>query len=67
MIVVAGKSGTGKSTLINNFLALDSSQAAESRLQPTSVTKDVKVYNGEVSDVLVRAIDMTGLHARRRT
>ena len=63
VIVVGGKSGTGKSTLINTFLTLDSSKAAESRLQPTSVTKDVEVYNGEVNGVLVRAVDMPGLHA----
>ena len=54
VIVVAGKSGTGKSTLINNFLALDRSRAAEARLKPTSVTEKVKVYNGEVNGVLVR-------------
>jgi GTPase Era involved in 16S rRNA processing len=63
VIVVAGKSGTGKSTLINNFLGLDGSNAAETRLQPTSVTHDVKVYKGEVNGVLVRAVDMPGLHA----
>ena len=67
VIVVGGKSGTGKSTLINNFLTLDSSKAAESRLQPTSVTKNVKVYNGKVNGVLVRAVDMPGLHARRHS
>ena len=67
VIVVAGKSGTGKSTLINNFLALDGSRAAEARLQPTSVTKEVKRYDGEVNGVLIRAIDMPGLHARRHT
>ena len=67
VIVVAGKSGTGKSTLINNFLALDPSRAAEARLQSTSVTKDVKRYDEEVNGVLVRAVDMPGLHARGHT
>ena len=65
VIVVGGKSGTGKSTLINNFLTLDSSKAAEARIQPTSVTDNVRMYKGEVSGVLVRAVDMPGLHARR--
>ena len=64
VVVVAGKSGTGKSTLINNFLKLDGSNAAKSRLQPTSVTQEVKRYDGEVNGVLVRAVDMPGLHAR---
>ena len=65
VVVVAGKSGTGKSTLINNFLALGRNEAAENRLKPTSVTDNVKVYNGEVNDVCIRAVDMPGLHARR--
>ena len=64
VVVVAGKSGTGKSTLINNFLALEGSNAAKTRLQPTSVTEEVKRYDGEVNGVLVRAVDMPGLHAR---
>ena len=34
VIVVGGKSGTGKSTLINNFLSLEGSEAAERRRQP---------------------------------
>ena len=65
VLVVAGKSGTGKSTLINNFLALDGDNAAESRLHPTSVTSNVRRYDGEVNDVPIRAIDMPGLHARK--
>ena len=66
-MVVAGKSGTGKSTLINNFLSLDKNKAAESRLQPTSVTKEVKRYDGKVNGVPIRAVDMPGLHARRHS
>ena len=65
VLVVAGKSGTGKSTLINNFLSLDGDKAAESRLQPTSVTSEVRRYDGEVNGVPIRAIDMPGLHARK--
>ena len=65
VVVVGGKSGTGKSTLINNFLTLDGKEAAKARIQPRSVTHNVKVYKGEVSGVCVRAVDMPGLHARR--
>ena len=65
VLVVAGKSGTGKSTLINHFLSLDGDKAAESRLQPTSVTSEVRRYDGEVNGVPIRAIDMPGLHARK--
>ena len=64
VVVVAGKSGAGKSTLINNFLTLDKHEAAKTGLQPTSVTKDVKEYKGEVNGIPIRAIDMPGLHAR---
>ena len=69
VVVVGGKSGTGKSTLINNFLSLGGNEAAEARIQPTSVTHNVKVYQGEVSQsgVRVRAVDMPGLHARRHS
>ena len=67
VMVVAGKSGTGKSTLINNFLALDSNKAAESLLQLTSVTKEVARYDGEVNGVLIRAVDMPSLHTRRHS
>ena len=67
VVVVCGKSGTGKSTLINNFLTLDRKKAAEARIQPTSVTHSVKVYEEEVSGVRVRAVDMPGLHARRHS
>ena len=65
VIIVGGKSGTGKSTLINSFLTLDGSNAAEARIQPTSVTDNVRMYKGEVNGNLVRAVDMPGLHARR--
>ena len=64
IVVVAGKSGAGKSTLINNFLTLGKDEAAKTGLQPTSVTKNVKEYKGEVNGIPIRAIDMPGLHAR---
>ena len=64
VVVVAGKSNAGKSSLINHFLTLDKHEAAKTGLQPTSVTKDVKEYKGEVNGVPIRAIDMPGLYAR---
>ena len=67
VVVIGGKSGTGKSTLINNFLSLDGNEAAEAQIQPTSVTHNVKVYKREVSSVRIRAVDMPGLHARRHS
>ena len=67
VVVVAGKSGAGKSTLINSFLTLDKHEAAKTGLQPTSVTKDVKEYKGEVNGIPIRAIDMPGLHAREHS
>ena len=65
VVVVAGKSGAGKSTLISNhFLTLDKHEAAKTGLRPTSVTKNVKEYKGEVNGIPIQAIDMPGLHAR---
>jgi GTP-binding protein EngB required for normal cell division len=64
VIVVAGKSGTGKSTFIHNFLALDRNRPT---VTPTSVTQEVKRYDGEVNGVPIRAIDMPGLHAHKHT
>lgn len=64
VVVVAGKGGAGKSTLINYFLTLGEDKAAETGLRPTSVTKKVEEYRGEVNGVPIRAIDMPGLHAR---
>ena len=66
VVVVAGKSGTGKSKLINNLLVLDQSESAPvSRIQPTSVTKDVDEYRRKVNEIPILAIDTPGLHARR--
>ena len=42
---------------------LDKHEAAKTGLQPTSVTKDVKEYKGEVNGVPIRAIDVPDLHA----
>ena len=63
VVVLAGKSGAGKSTLINHFLTLDKDKAAQTGVQPTSITKKVKRYDGEVNGIPIQAIDMPGLHA----
>lgn len=63
VIVTAGKSGVGKSTLINNFFRLTGDGASEARMQPTSVTHSVKAYNEVVHDVNVRVVDTPGLFA----
>lgn len=63
VIVTAGKSGVGKSTLINHFLQLEGDQAIKTRLQPGSVTKTVDYFDHEINGVQVRVVDMPGLHA----
>ena len=61
--VTAGKSGVGKSTLINTFLQLEGPEACQSRLQATSVTDSVAPHDRNINGVNVRVIDMPGLHA----
>ena len=63
VIITAGKSGVGKSTLINNFFGLAGDEASEARMQPTSVTQGVKPYDAVVHDVSVRVVDTPGLCA----
>ena len=63
VIVTAGKSGVGKSTLINNFLQLEGDAAFKARLGPKSVTGKVNYCDREVNGIQVRLIDMPGLHA----
>ena len=63
VIITAGKSGVGKSTLINNFFGLSGDGACEVRMQPTSVTQGVRAYDAVVHDVNVRVVDTPGLFA----
>lgn len=60
VIVMAGKSGVGKSTFINNFLQLKSDPAA-AQLSPFSVTKDLRWFESEVNGVSLRVVDVPGL------
>ena len=63
VIVTAGKSGVGKSTLINNFLQLEGEAAFEARSGPSSVTTSVQHCDREVNGIKVHVIDMPALHA----
>ena len=63
VIITAGKSGVGKSTLINTFLGLEGDEASPARIQPKSVTGSISTYDKVMNDVSVRVIDIPGLHA----
>ena len=60
VLVTAGKIGAGKSTVINNLLGLKGKKAAEAKLSPRSVTKNVDYYEKEIAGITVRIIDTPG-------
>ena len=63
VLVVAGKAGVGKSTLINNFLHLNSSKQAKTGLDGDHVTTEVSEYKEELNGITVKIIDTPGLYA----
>ena len=63
IIVITGRSGTGKSTLITNMLGLSGNDAPQSEHSPKPVTSEVKVHKAEIHGVMVHIIDMPGLAA----
>ena len=63
VIVTVGKTGVGKSTLLNNFLQLEGDTAFKARKGPKPVTEKVAHSVKEINGVQVRVIDMPGLHA----
>ena len=64
VLVTAGISGTGKSTLINNLLGLKGEKAAKTKFSLVSVTKSVNYYEKEVHGITVHIIDTPGLDAK---
>ena len=64
-LVTAGRSGVGKSTLVQNLLRLtgEADLVPQSRHSPSSVTTEVKVYSSyrAEEEVTIRMIDMPGL------
>ena len=63
ILVTAGRSGVGKSTLIRNMLNLKGAAAPKTEHGPSSTTQSVKIYASTVGGVQVRIIDMPGLAA----
>ena len=64
VLVTAGISGGGRSTLINNLLGLKGEKAAKTKFSLVSVTKSVDYYEEEVHGITVRIIDTPGLDAK---
>ena len=62
VIVTTGKSGVGKSALVNNFLGLEGDKARKSCTQAKAVTTEVDYVDHIINDVNVRVIDIPGLY-----
>ena len=64
-LVTAGRSGVGKSTLVQSLLRLtgEADLVPQSRHSPSSVTTEVKVYSSyrAEEEITIRMIDMPGL------
>ena len=67
VLVIAGRAGVGKSTVLNNLLGLKGENAAAAKSSARSVTKDVKCYEEEKYGVPVRIIDTPGLESKDLT
>ena len=63
VLVLAGKTGVGKSTLLNNFLGLSKEKKAESKRSGKSVTTKVNEYKKVINGIAVKIIDTPGLEA----
>lgn len=63
VIITAGKSGVGKSTLINTFLELEGEDATTAAMQPTPVSQGVSSHHRIINGVNLTVIDIPGLCA----
>ncbi len=61
VLVVAGKEGIGKSTLINNLLGLEGDRAAKTAPGARPTTINTCIYEEKVNDVHLKIIDTPGL------
>lgn len=67
ILVLAGRRGAGKSTLVNNFLGLQGERRAKARASVRAVTLELGEHHKEVNGIQVRIIDTPGLEATSQT
>ena len=67
VLVIAGRQGAGKSTLVNNFLGLRGERKAKARASVRAVTHEIRKHEEVVNGITVRIIDSPGLEATDET
>ena len=66
VIALAGKSGVGKSTMINNFLGLEGEQRCATGDDADPTTREVKICSNTKYDTEVTIVDTPGLGGLKR-
>lgn len=61
VLVVLGKSGVGKSTLINNFLELEDKNKCEANDGASTTTREVKMKDNIKQEITIQMVDTPGL------
>ena len=62
-LVTAGKSGSGKSSLIASMLGLEGENAPKINHSPSSVSIEVEVFERKVNGITLRIVDTPGMGA----
>ena len=62
-LVTAGKSGSGKSSLIASMLGLEGENAPKINHSPSSVSVEVEIFERQINGITLRIVDTPGMGA----